>query len=164
MPPPKIVESDFDKGIVGWHIPVELRAQMSSFPRTMRIPSLMSTLKFTLQMFLDKMKYDATCDAGGNDRLTVPEFVYFFFMKKYGLEKLADLHTTQLQLAMLHHRQHKRINLLAMTLGAYDVEWAPPLTLRDTNFLFGVLANLKRFEAFNEKILQVNMGSAFGSI
>ena len=154
IPPPKIVESDFDKGIVGWHIPVELRAQMSSFPRTMRIPSLMSTLKFTLQMFLDKMKYDATCDAGGNDRLTVPEFVYFFFMKKYGLEKLADVHTTQLQLAMLHHRQHKRINLLAMTLGAYDVEWAPPLTLRDTNFLFGVLANLKRFEAFNEKILQ----------
>ena len=48
------------------------------------------------------MKYDATCDAGGGDRLGA-EFVYFFFMKKYGLEKLADVHTTQLQLAMLHH-------------------------------------------------------------
>lgn len=163
-PPPNIVERDPSKSEGGMHMPNALRTQMGSFPRTLRIPSLLSTLKFTLKMFLDKMKYDEVCDANQQARLSVPEFVYFFYCKKYGLEKLADLHTTQLQLAMLHHRQHKRINLLAMFLGAYEVDNPPPLTLRDTNFLFLVLANLRKYEAFNEKILQVCVCSSNISI
>ena len=163
-PPPNVVERDPLKSEGGMHMPAALRTQMGSFPRTLRIPSLLSTLKFTLKMFLDKMKYDEVCDANQQARLSVPEFVYFFYCKKYGLEKLADLHTTQLQLAMLHHRQHKRINLLAMFLGAYEVDNPPSLTLRDTNFLFLVLANLRKYEAFNEKILQVRVFSSNASI
>ena len=73
----------------------------------MRIPSLLNALKTTLHIFIDKMKYDSNCDQNRVERKTMPQFVYFFMVKKYGLEKLADMHVTQLQLAMVHHRKHK---------------------------------------------------------
>ena len=42
VPPPRVVESGT---LPGAHMPLKLREQMSSFPQTMRIPSLVSIAK-----------------------------------------------------------------------------------------------------------------------
>ena len=64
-------------------IPTALRGIMSSFPSTMRIPSLLKALKTVLHIWVDKMKYDQNCDSNGVERKTMPQFVYFFLVKKY---------------------------------------------------------------------------------
>ena len=74
----------------------------------------------------------------------MPQFVYFFLVKKYGLESLADMHVTQLQLALVHHRKHKRVKFMGMMVGAYDVDAHPPLKLRDSNFIMQALEWLKK--------------------
>ena len=50
-PPPPITEEK----VKGTHIPVGLRGLMKTYPKTMRIPSLIATLKLALTVYLDKV-------------------------------------------------------------------------------------------------------------
>ncbi len=42
------------------------------------------------QIYRDKIAADAVDDANDNDRQTVPQYVYDWFLNKYGLWKLAE--------------------------------------------------------------------------
>ena len=64
------------------------------------------------------------------------------------------MHVTQLQLAMIHHRKHKRIKLLGFMMGAYDTEAPPVLAIRDTNFLWKILDYMRRQNEFTDALLQ----------
>ena len=90
--PPRVVEAD---AMAGGHLPPSLRDQMTSFPQTMRIPSLRGVLKFILRLYWSKMEYDEVCAGARMDPLPLPQFAYFYFCRKFGLESLADLHCTQ---------------------------------------------------------------------
>mmetsp|Transcript_37674 Transcript_37674/g.84157 ORF Transcript_37674/g.84157 Transcript_37674/m.84157 type:complete len:630 (+) Transcript_37674:141-2030(+) len=155
--PPRVRE---DGLMEGGHMPPCLRDQMTSFPNTMRIPSLATTLKFTLRLYIAKLKYDDECDGRGASHLSLPHFLYFHLCRTYGSEQLADLHASQLQLALLHHRHHRRVQLLAMSLGSYDVtKKEPPLGARDTGIIFKLLAFLRQHEAFTEAGIETRSGS-----
>ena len=52
--------------------------------------------------------------------MSMTEFLYFFTLKKYGLEALADMHATQLMLALEHHKKHKRVYQLGLFVGVYE--------------------------------------------
>ena len=55
-PPPPITEEK----VKGTHIPVGLRGLMKTYPKTMRIPSLMATLKLAVTVYLDKVEAKRT--------------------------------------------------------------------------------------------------------
>lgn len=153
--PPKVVEAE---AVVGSHMPKLLRELMTTFPRTMRIPSLVTTLRFILTLFMEKIKNDEECTEKGQPFLTLPQFCYFFLVKKYGNERLADVHLTQLQLAVLHHRDHRRCQLLGKLFGCFDVsrdDAPPPLGKRDAAFLFRVLKMLRKLEIFTDQAIEV---------
>ena len=145
-PPPSV---DVEK-IKGTHIPHQLRGLMRGYPKTMRIPSLMATLKQCMQMYLEKLTYDRNCMASGTPVLDVAPFVYFYMLKKYGLESLADMQVTQLVLALEHHRKHKRIYLLGEFVGVEKKAITPRYSGRDTSFIFSLLQVLRSQNEFNE--------------
>ena len=45
---------------------------------------------FVLQIYRDKIVADGVDDAANNERQTMPEYVYDWFMNKYGLRKLSE--------------------------------------------------------------------------
>jgi len=42
----------------------------------------MSTLKFTLRLYFEKLSYDDSCKKQGLPQLDVPQFLYFFLCRK----------------------------------------------------------------------------------
>ena len=48
------------------------------------------------QIYRDKITADAVDDANDNDRQTVPQYVYDWFLNKYGLWKLAEQQLTKM--------------------------------------------------------------------
>lgn len=42
----------------------------------------MSTLKFTLRLYFEKLSYDDSCKKQGLPLLDVPQFLYFFLCRK----------------------------------------------------------------------------------
>eukprot|EP00615_Pteridomonas_danica_P011813 CAMPEP_0114357660 /NCGR_PEP_ID=MMETSP0101-20121206/21750_1 /TAXON_ID=38822 ORGANISM="Pteridomonas danica, Strain PT" /NCGR_SAMPLE_ID=MMETSP0101 /ASSEMBLY_ACC=CAM_ASM_000211 /LENGTH=1126 /DNA_ID=CAMNT_0001500447 /DNA_START=52 /DNA_END=3431 /DNA_ORIENTATION=- len=153
--PPRIEEA---LEMPGGHMPVAIRELMSTYPTTMRIPSLKHTLKFCLTLYIDKLRYDERCDKKNLSHLTLPQFVYFSFAKKYGLEEVADNHITQLQLALLHHRHHRRVRLLGLSLGSYDVSAPPKVSCRDFDILLQVLQFLRSYDAFSDEAITKTQG------
>lgn len=151
VPPPRVAEPPQ----TGLGIPVLLRKQMVSFPKTMRIPSLQATLRLILSIYLDKLLYDRNCDDNLRPRLVLGAFPYKYLLKKFGLVSLSDEQTTQLVTAVEHHREtSKRVRLFGEWLGV-DEKGAPPkFTVRDSNFVFGLLVALRRGNEFTEAILQ----------
>jgi hypothetical protein len=119
-----------------------------------------SPLVLVVPRYWSKMEYDAACVATKHSVLPLPQFAYFYFCRKFGLESLADLHCTQLQLALLHHRHHRRVQLLGAALGSFDVTTSqPPLSARDTATVFGVLQFLKDYEVLTEKTFEEAKGT-----
>jgi benzoyl-CoA reductase/2-hydroxyglutaryl-CoA dehydratase subunit BcrC/BadD/HgdB len=103
------------------------------------------------------LRYDERCDSKSQSRLPLPQFVYFAFAKKFGVEEVADTHITQLQLALLHHRHHRRVRLLGLTLGSYDVSNPPKVTCRDFDVLMKVLQFLRSYDAFSDEAITVTL-------
>ena len=54
----------------------------------------------TTSLYLEKLKNDEACRAAGRAALDLPQFAYYHLARTYEREDLADLHATQLQLAV----------------------------------------------------------------
>jgi len=74
----------------GLHIPLELRPHMTSFPRSMRIPSQRITINTILRIYLAKLKDDKCHDQMDLRRLTACQFLPVYYRSLYGQADIID--------------------------------------------------------------------------
>lgn len=140
--------------IRGATFPYKLRQCMSSFPRVLRIAPVDWTNQMILAIYFEKIRADQILYASNKTRQSMPEFVYTYFCKLYGLEAVADVQCAQLLTAIENHlTSSPRVTLFSSMLGVYDKEANPALDLRDTDFVLSIIGHLIRLgELIPEKI------------
>lgn len=143
-PPPSVQRGE----IMGGHMPALLRCQMSSFPKSRRVPSLDATLRLVLRVHFDKVDYDARCDGAKRPRLALGAFVYKWLLARYGRRGVADERATQLVQAVERHASaHKRVRLFGEWIGLT----AQALDVRDSNVLSSLFAELRRINELGRR-------------
>lgn len=126
--------------IDGAEQPYLLRRRMSSYPRVLRVPPVAWTCTTVMSIYLDKIQVDDECTARGFKKHALADHVYDYFVRITGLASAADVHVAQLMKACESHmRRQKRIQLFSSQLGLMNKEDAPPMDMRDTDFILDVL-------------------------
>ena len=74
----------------GYHMPLDLRPHMTSFPQSMRIPSQRMTTNTILRIYLAKLKNDRSHDEANIRRLTACQFLPVYYRSLYGQADIID--------------------------------------------------------------------------
>lgn len=129
----------------GAYVPYRIRSCMSTYPRVLRIPPVDWTNHMIVAIYFDKIRCDQSCFMLNRPREDMPEFVFSYFCRLYGIEAVAEVQTAQLLKAIEQHlNTSKRVGLFASMIGMYDKEAAPSMDLRDVDFILCIIAHLLR--------------------
>lgn len=129
--------------IKGAEQPYLIRRRMSTFPKLLRVPPVVWTCTAIMNIYLDKIQTDEERASLGLRKQSMPDHVYDYFLRITGLKSAADVHVAQLLKACeSHNRRQPRIALFSAQMGLTSPEEAPPMDIRDTDFILHVLTAL----------------------
>ena len=96
--------------IPGIDFPFQIRAQMTTFPHTLRIPPIAWTCTCILNIYIDKIFQDYERSSKGLRKLAMPDHLYDYFVRTTGLKTTADVQISQLLRACeAHHRRYSTL-------------------------------------------------------
>eukprot|EP01041_Mallomonas_annulata_P013036 gene13036-27516_t len=140
-------------------IPYQIRKKMTRFPTVLRLPPIEWLMQSILSIYLDKIYNDEHLSSLGREKMPLPDYVYEYFTRMYGLNTITDIQMIQLIKCCENHPNNKRVALFARQIGLEDKENAPELDMRDTDFVLSVIAFLVRegqFHPANEDAIDKN--------
>ncbi len=129
--------------VKGIEIPFQLRNQMSTYPRVLRIPPAAWVCQSIMAIYVDKIDRDKERLEARLPRRTLAEHVYGFYKDLLQLDVLADAQSAQLVKAVEHHmRGIRRVAIFASQMGMHDTEDYPSMDTRDTTFILSIIEHL----------------------
>ncbi len=124
----------------GVEVPYLLRRCMTSFPMVLRVPPALWTYQMILSIYFDKIQDDDEMIKKGLKRSTMCEYIHQYFVKTMGLVSAADAQVALLLKACeAHNRRQSRIALFCSQIGFVRKEEAPPMDIRDTDFVLQII-------------------------
>jgi hypothetical protein len=140
-----------DIRIKGPLIPYQIRKYMNIFSEVLRVPSLQWTCQTIFNIYMAKAQHDLRFQKMllCSDKKTLGEFVYQYYLEKFGLPAVADSNVMLfLRACELHSPKHRRVQLFCDQLGLLHPEEDPALGMRDTDFVLQVLRLLRSHDEF----------------
>eukprot|EP00002_Diphylleia_rotans_P036602 TRINITY_DN8084_c0_g1_i2.p1 TRINITY_DN8084_c0_g1~~TRINITY_DN8084_c0_g1_i2.p1 ORF type:complete len:899 (+),score=215.89 TRINITY_DN8084_c0_g1_i2:143-2839(+) len=112
---------------------------------------LKTLLKLITSIYQEKMAADEVDDREHHTRQTLPEFIYDFFITKYGLRNLAENHVVNMLTSLNKYRNdHSRVQVFANLCGVLPKEVTYPVST------IGFYLHVYR------KLLTSQIGNSFG--
>ncbi|RYH29372.1 hypothetical protein EON65_08770 [archaeon] len=127
----------------GADVPYLIRRRMTSFPKVLRVPPAVWTYQTILSIYFDKIQDDDERKKKGQRLMTLSDYVHHYFVKTLGLATAADTQVSLLLKACeAHGHKQSRITIFASQIGLVSKDEDPPMDIRDTGFLLGVIRQL----------------------
>jgi hypothetical protein len=127
----------------GLDFPYLLRKKMSTFPNVLRVPPVAWACQLILSVYLDKLESDKDRMGRNLPKLSLPDHIYDYFLRCYGLNITADVQVALLLKACeAHIKKQSRISLFASQIGLLAKEDLPNMDVKDTDFILHTLACL----------------------
>ncbi len=127
----------------GIEIPFQLRNQMTTYPKVLRIPPAAWVCQSIMAIYVDKIDRDKERLEARLPRRTLAEHVYCFYKDLLQLDVLADAQSAQLVRAVEYHMKSiRRVAIFASQMGLHDPEEYPSMDSRDTTFILSVIEHL----------------------
>lgn len=93
--------------VPGLEFPFQIRAQMTTYPHTLRIPPVAWICTCILNIYIDKIFQDHERTTKGLQKLAMPDHLYDYFLRTTGLKSTADVQISQLLRACeTHYRRY----------------------------------------------------------
>lgn len=122
--------------------PYQLRKCMQSFPHVLRVPPAAWTCQSIMSIYLSKITADKQMAVLKKPKLPLAVYAYEYYLELYGLPLVADLQMALLMKACQCQTKIPRVSLFSSQIGLHDKDNAPPLDVRDTDFVLQVISHL----------------------
>jgi hypothetical protein len=127
----------------GLDFPYLLRKKMETFPNVLRVPPVAWACQLILSIYLDKLESDKDRIGRNLPKLSLPDHIYDYFIRCYGIKVTADVQVALLLKACeAHIKKQSRISLFSSQIGLLAKEDLPNMDVKDTDFILHTLACL----------------------